>query len=476
MIRFPGNFWGKFGVCVAVLVIILSVNKSFIFAGTQRSSDSPGTTTAGVLNLRTAFSLALKHNPMIQAQLAQRDAATYGVQSARSLFFPRVDVRETYSRSDSPVQVFSSKLSQEEFKAEDFRIDRLNHPSARTNLKTEVIVTQPVFNRGREVYRYETSRLLKEMSKLKLEQVKQQVLLSVQRAYTNWLLARERYGVIEKAVETAQKSLQLARSRYARGTALRSDVLRYEVHLASYRKELAAAKNRIDIALSALNVAMGLPNEKSWVPEKGDKQVDGSSGLSLSDWISLTNANRPELLYYRLNSKVAKWAVTRSKLNFLPSLNLRGIYEHNTESIGDVSGDAFTLMGTAEVNVFNGLGDSAEYKKASANFRSAEAYERRVRQEVRHQVQKAWLNMQTAKLQVKVTKKAVKQAEESLNIVRNRYKNGLTIVTELLDTETALLRAQLQHLQALYDYKLAFAEMKWSAGVLEKNNPERIKK
>ncbi len=434
--------------------------------------DKSNQKSCSILSLQKAFILAIRNNPLLEAQIEQENAAVYDVESARSLFLPKVDMRETYARSDSPVQVFSSKLSQESFKGEDFQIDRLNHPSARTNLKTEVIVTQPIFNRGQEIFRYKTAKLLKEMNRLKVNQVKQQVLLSVQKAFTNWLLAIEKYKVIKKMVETARESLRLAKSRYNKGAALKSDVLRYEVRLAGYRRELASARNDIDIAISALNLAMGVPPETRWIPESSND--DSINPGTFHQWISLTKRNRPELLYYKLNTEMARWCVKRTKMNFLPSLNFKGIYEHNTEGIGEASGDAFTLLGTAELNVFNGLGDRSEYKKASAQLRSAEAYERKVQQEIMHQVQKAWLNLQTAKLQIEVTKKAVAQASESLRIIRNRYRNGLTIVTELLDTETALLDANLQHLKALYDYKLAWAEMKWAAGIL-KENQERKK-
>ena len=85
-----------------------------------------------------------------------------------------------------------------------------------------------------------------------------------------------------------------------------------------------------------------------------------------------------------------------------------------------------------------------------------------------------FLDLETAKAQITVTKEAAGQARESLRIIQKRYHNGLAIITELLDNETALLKAKLENLRALYDYKMAWAQMKWAAGVM--NDKEREKK
>jgi len=95
-----------------------------------------------------------------------------------------------------------------------------------------------------------------------------------------------------------------------------------------------------------------------------------------------------------------------------------------------------------------------------------------VKQGIEQQVQKAWLNLETAKAQITVTKEAAGQARESLRIIQKRYHNGLAIITELLDNETALLKAKLEHLRAVYDYQMAWAQMKWAAGVMSDKERE----
>jgi outer membrane protein TolC len=376
-----------------------------------------------------------------------------------------VNIREAYVRSDNPVQVFSDKLTQQNFKTTDFEIHRLNYPTLHTNIKTQFILTQPLFNRGREFTDYKTAGFYEKMSAAAENQTRQKVLLEVQRSYLGWLLAMDAHKVLLKTVETAAANVKLTDSRFRAGTVLKSDVLQSQVHLASLQREELATKNKVAIECSNLNVAMGITPERQWQPVFPDFSVTGEQ-KDLTYWNQTALERRPERTYIAMNREAARMGVKKNRMNFLPAINFNSIYEYDSEGMHGVNGDNVTVMVTAVFNIFNGLGDFAELKKAKAEELKALAMEKDVEQNIRNEVHKAWLNRTTAQEQVAVTEKAVSQAEEGLRIVRQRYKSGLTIITELLNSETALSRARLEHLQALYDYQMARAELKWAAGIL----------
>jgi outer membrane protein len=417
------------------------------------------------LTIGKAFELALANNPMLKAREAEKSAARENVNSARSRFLPQVNIREAYVRSDNPVQVFSDKLAEQNFKATDLEIHRLNYPSLHTNVKTQFVLTQPLFNRGREYADYKTASFYEKMSAAAETQSRQKVLLDVQRAYLAWLLAIDAHKVLVKTVEAAAANVQLTDSRFRAGTVLKSDVLQSQVHLAGMQREELSVKNRAAIECSNLNVAMGTSPEKKWQPMFTGFTSAGEQ-KDLSYWSRTALERRPERTYIAMNREAARMGVKKNRMSFLPALNFNSIYEYDSEGVHGANGDNVTVMVTAVFNIFNGLGDFAELKKAKAEELKAMAMEKDVEQNIRNEVHKAWLNCATAREQVAVTEKSVSQAEEGLRIVRERYKSGLTIITELLNSETALSRARLEHLQALYDLQLARAELKWAAGIL----------
>jgi len=78
---------------------------------------------------------------------AEREAAER-VTQARAGYWPRVDFAESWQRGNQPVFVFSSLLSQRQFTAENFQIDRLNNPDPVNNWKSAFLVQQLVFDGG----------------------------------------------------------------------------------------------------------------------------------------------------------------------------------------------------------------------------------------------------------------------------------------------------------------------------------------
>ncbi|NPB08864.1 MAG: TolC family protein [Thermodesulfobacteria bacterium] len=421
--------------------------------------------SADPLDLSKAKEIALERNPQLKAAEARIGAAQAGVKEARSRFLPRVDLREMYQRSDSPVYVFSSKLAQQYFRAQDFELDRLNYPSPRTDLVTELSVTQPIFNRGQEIVGYRKARLQEKMAYLLREGVKQRVLYETEASYLGLLLAQKRVEVVAQAVETAKANLKVVQSRVSVGAALRSDLLQAKVFLASLEREYLAAKNMVEVARSRLNVVLGVPLETRW--QTKEVSIELHSGLgSLDEWTEKALKRRPDLLLEELKLALANEEVRGAKLNFWPAVNLRGVYEYHSNGIGGVSGDAFTVWAQLDFNLFKGFGDKARLARARAQ-ETAQAEElRHYKQRVKHEVEQAYLNLLTARKQVFVTEAAVAQAEEGLRLVEKRYREGLTIIVELLDAQTALKKARLQYLDALYNFRLALTELLFRTGSL----------
>jgi outer membrane protein TolC len=454
-----------------VLAIVFGMSSMIIPGDTVAASAGSGGSSesapsAEALSIEKAFELALANQPDLKVSEAEKSAAQQDVKKARGRLLPSVNFREAFIRSDNPVQVFSDKLAQQNFQAMDFGIKRLNYPTLHNNLRSQIILTQPIFNKGAFFADYKNATYYEQMSRASESQTRQKVLLDVETAYLGWLLAIDTHTVMLQTVETAEADLKITGSRFQEGMVLKSDVLQSEVNLASLRKEALGTNNNIAIARSQLNVAMGIDPEREWRAVFPDSARSDET-KDLAYWSQKALDNRPERAYTDLLLKITRMTVKKHKMNFLPALHFNGVYEYASEGTRGASGDNLTVMLTADFNIFNGLSDCAEYKKARAEELRALAVEREVEQNIRNDVHTSWLNLMTAREQVAVTRNAVAQAEEGLRIVQERYQSGLTIITELLNSETALHRARLEHLRARYDGRLAHAELRWAAGILD---------
>ncbi len=80
------------------------------------------------LSLRDAVRLALHENPSIAASTSETHASEQRILQARSGVLPKVNYSESWARSDNPVFVFGSLLTQHQFGAQNFESARSTGP------------------------------------------------------------------------------------------------------------------------------------------------------------------------------------------------------------------------------------------------------------------------------------------------------------------------------------------------------------
>jgi outer membrane protein len=74
------------------------------------------------MSLKDAVHQALDKNKSVEASVAARKAAESRIAEARSGNLPKVNYSESWTRSDNPVFVFSSLLTQHQFGEQNFQI------------------------------------------------------------------------------------------------------------------------------------------------------------------------------------------------------------------------------------------------------------------------------------------------------------------------------------------------------------------
>jgi len=114
-----------------------------------------------LLSLRDAVRQAMTRSKVIEASVALTDAAAARVIQARSGMLPKVNISESWTRSDNPVFVFSSLLTQQQFSDSNFGVAGLNHPDFLNNFQSVVTADQPLYDAGRTQREVRTAELTK---------------------------------------------------------------------------------------------------------------------------------------------------------------------------------------------------------------------------------------------------------------------------------------------------------------------------
>jgi outer membrane protein TolC len=416
------------------------------------------------LTLEQAIETAINNNPGLKAAGSQIEAADAGVLRSASGFLPKVTVSETWSKTDNPLMVLGTKLNQEIVTPADFNPTVINQPEPISNYNTRLSVMQPVFNGGKEYLGRTQAKLARDASIQDRERARQETVYNVVKAYYGVLLAREYHKVALQSLETSEANVKLAEARYRAGAVLQSDLLRAKVQLAEVKEMLTRSENGIKLASAGLNFAMG-------VPQGYEYEITGS--LSAQELNTEVNAaideaaaRRPDLISMDLNRQNAEKSVSQARTDYLPSLNLTGQVDWNSEKFAGNDAKSWAVMAVLQWNLFDGLVTRSKVKEALATSSRMKSLEAQTRSAVELQVRQAYYNLAASADRIAATASSVQEAEEGLRIVQKRYETGMTTFVDVLGAESSLIRARTNALQALYDNNIAQAELKLAKGTL----------
>ena len=160
--------------------------------------------------------------------------------------------------------------------------------------------------------------------------------------------------------------------------------------------------------------------------------------------------------------------IEKAKGAHMPGLYLSGSYEIDLEDFSETANN-YSFGAIMRFNLFRGFAFQSKIDEARANFRQARALVRQLELGIEVETRQAFFQARSTYQRIGVARAAVKQAEEGLRIVRNRYESGLFTIVHLLDAEVALQQARTHYLRSLHDYKVALAHLYLAAGVIDEN-------
>jgi outer membrane protein len=414
----------------------------------------------GGLTLKEAAHEALSAHPAQQAAAADVQAAKARVEEARSGYLPRANYTEMFQTSNQPVFAFGSLLNQRRFTESNFAIDALNHPGFVNNFQSQVSAEQTVWDFGATRTAVQSAKIGEQMTEEQQRFVSQQRIAEVARAYHAVTLAEEARNVAQAAVQSAEADLTRAQAVRDAGMSTDADVLSVQVHLAAMREQEIQRRYDAEVALAALNEAMGAPLDTP-------RQL--ATPLAAPAEVSGQNGERPEVRQARLARELGQSQSQAAGKAYLPKIVARTVLEADRGRFV-TQGSANWFVGAGlQWNIFDGS-TKRRVEEANAAVAAAEAREKEVAARVSLQLRQAQAGLAAAKERLTVADAAVAQAQESARIVRNRYDAGLARVDELLRNELAVMQAQMQRLQAVYDQRVAAVAVELAAGTLTEDS------
>ncbi len=122
---------------------------------------------------------------------------------------------------------------------------------------------------------------------------------------------------------------------------------------------------------------------------------------------------------------------------------------------------------TLTVPIFSGFSSPNQVAEARANLKNLKAQEMAMRQNIRLEGEQAYLSLKEAEEAVRVTEKALGQAQKKYGLAIGRYQAGVGSPLEVTDAEVSLANVRVNYIQSLAGYKIAEAKIEKAMGLVQ---------
>ena len=404
------------------------------------------------LNQERCIEIGLQRHPSIVAAKNTALATESLIGQAQSNYYPQITWTSGYSRISSVTSQSLGTVTIASVTTGTAPFDQW------TNSAT---LSQNIYDFGRTPTQVKISRLNFDSSRSDLENVIEQVIQGVKQTYFGVLQAKRNREVAQDTVKQFQQHLDQAKGFYEVGTKPKFDVIKAEVDLSTAKLNLIKAENAVRIAMVNLNNAMGVPNAPEYVLE--DNLSSRKYEVTLEEALSRAFENRPDLLSVIAKKQSAEGSVDLANANYYPFITGNALYSWAGGRIDELD-HGWTVGATLTVPIFSGFLTKYQVAQAKANLDVLRANEESVRQTVTLDVQQAYLNLKQAEESIPTAELGVQQAQENMDIANGRYAAGVGSPIEVTDAEVSLVNAKTAYIQALYDYKVAQANLEKAMG------------
>ena len=407
-----------------------------------------------LLTLRQAEQIALKNYPEVFAARDEAFASNQDLRATRSAYFPVVEGDVTGAVADRNSRIGAGYLT-------NSRV--FNH------FGQGVSVGQLITDFGRTKNLVASAKLRSQATNENVQTTRYSVLLGVNEAFFEVLRAQ----ALLKVAQTTLLERQVVLDQV---TAMVKNKLKSDLDLSFAQVNVAQAKlleiqtqNNLKIARADLARAMGLEKVLPYnlIQEPTPSPPPATSGPLVDEamryrpeLISLAFSDRSAYKYQRAERDLSMPTVTAEgvagALPVIDQLTLPRVIPNHYEAAGV----------NIQIPIFNGHLFAARRQAAMMRARAADEQLQNMKERIARDVRVAWANAVTSYQQIGVANEFLHQAKLSLALAQGRYKLGLSSIVALSQAQLNETQAEIQDVNAKYDFQDRNAMLLFQTGML----------
>ncbi|MFH1177346.1 MAG: TolC family protein [Acidobacteriota bacterium] len=418
-------------------------------AGILDGAEAPG--PESTLTLEQCLVAARETHPDLVAWRARAAASEAQLEQARARWYPRADLLASGGHATLD---------------KAFHLASDGTPSTRlgagSSYSAALAIEVTVLDFGRTASRVRSSEAAAAAARLDVDTAALGLDFAVKDVYYGVLKAQRTAETIAASAARYEEHLAQAKAFFAAGSKPRYDVTRAGVELSAERLRLSAARNDVKVAWVRLANLIG--------EDAGERQLidDQPAPAALSPSpdaaCDAAFAGRPDLRALQAAEKSAEHALQATRREYYPKVVASGSYDLDGASFPVDRGWQAGL--DLELNLFAKEKPSA-VREAEAGLAIARAVVESARRTIRAEVEESVLNLWQAEAAIADARVQVELARENLELAELRYASGVGSPIEVTDAMVVMSRAELSHIGARYDFRVARAALARAMGSSE---------
>lgn len=274
--------------------------------------------------------------------------------------------------------------------------------------------------------------------------------------------------IILKDIEEKEHELQDIKNLYTAGVILESDIYRAELELSKRRMTLIEIENNIVVNQQSLNVLMGKADDYEIVPVVHMNALN-TNIQSLEDALQIahTHAYDNHISHQHVLAQTSKLKLNQS--NYSPKVGLTGSFQFSNPQIFlYLYNESWYDLGIAGIKVSYDLNsiyhNRHKVQKAKIALAQAVLHHHIVDDDIRTKVYQAYYNWEESQKRMLVYEKNKQYAMENARILKNAYFSHTTLITDLLDANVLLLKAEFELEQAKINTIKSYFTLQYELG------------
>jgi outer membrane protein TolC len=414
------------------------------------------------LTLEQSIEIALVKNHTLKMQKEKLEAARSKIGEARSTFFPKLTANATYTRLDIVPYMSFQKMN------EFMPTGTMSFPDRITMGDDDIYgavlsVQQPIFTGFKVLNGYKIAKYNAKAEKNNYQKTRAELIFDVKKSYYDVLKANQFLKAMQEAVILLKAHINDLNKMYEVALITNNELLKAKVQLSDIEVSKIKAENIVKIASTAFCNVIGIPlttdiNLKSELDAGLNFQEEQ---VSVETAVARALTNRPEIRQMDCNLEIGKKLVSMARSDYLPNVVLVGNYNYkrpNREYESEFY-ESWDISLVAQFNIFDWGNTHYKIANSKHQYMQMEEGKELLKNGIILEVTQACLGLEEAKKRFAATKESVQQAEENYRVTNEKFKQGMVTNTDLLDANTMLTQAKINHITALADYKTAHAKL-----------------